>query len=539
MPDIPVAEYVRMSTDDQKFSIPGQEAAIRKYAMEHGFFVCRTYADVGKSGLLIKHRPGLKMLLQDVLSGRADYKAVLVSDVSRWGRFQNPDESAHYEFICANAGIPVHYCAEQFSNDGSMQSALVKAIKRTMAGEFSRELGIKVYDAVKRLVLEGFHGGGLARYGLSRRLIAASGRAKGILRRGEAKNLKSDRVVLVRGNRTEVRNVRRIFAMCAYENKNMRQIADELNGNGSSCRGQPWDSEKIRRILRSPEYLGLNVWGQRSLKLHGANVQRPRALWVTSKAGFRPIIDEGTFEKAQQAIAARRSSYSSQEMLSSLRRLLARKGRLSISIINGSKGPHTTTYKTHFGSLLAAYERAGFRPSSGRSVTVQHTHAIRGLHKSVVGKLQSLFPADVELLRQVGGQKTVIQVDGRSRVSILLCGYRQRQRAGKKCKFWLLRISPAERHNIALICTLDANWKSIVGYYLVRPLKDSITKHPRLHDDDPLLASGHKLATLDEFRRAVRALSHTAPALSPTSRSTCPNVVCRQPQALVANPNLK
>jgi hypothetical protein len=31
---------------------------------------------------------------------------------SRWGRFQDADESAHYEFLCKSAGIPVHYCAE-------------------------------------------------------------------------------------------------------------------------------------------------------------------------------------------------------------------------------------------------------------------------------------------------------------------------------------------------------------------------------------------------------------------------------------------
>jgi DNA invertase Pin-like site-specific DNA recombinase len=37
---------------------------------------------------------------------------VLVYDVSRWGRFQDIDESAHYEFVCKQAGIKVAYCAE-------------------------------------------------------------------------------------------------------------------------------------------------------------------------------------------------------------------------------------------------------------------------------------------------------------------------------------------------------------------------------------------------------------------------------------------
>jgi hypothetical protein len=41
------------------------------------------------------------------------------SEVSRWGRFQDVDESAYYEFICKQNDIAVAYCAEQFENDGS------------------------------------------------------------------------------------------------------------------------------------------------------------------------------------------------------------------------------------------------------------------------------------------------------------------------------------------------------------------------------------------------------------------------------------
>jgi hypothetical protein len=70
--------------------------------------------------------------------------AILVYDISRWGRFQDSDESAHYEYICKRARIAVHYCAEPFVNDGSLPSSLLKAIKRTMAAEYSRELSAKV-----------------------------------------------------------------------------------------------------------------------------------------------------------------------------------------------------------------------------------------------------------------------------------------------------------------------------------------------------------------------------------------------------------
>jgi DNA invertase Pin-like site-specific DNA recombinase len=73
---------------------------IREYAARHGFELVRTYADEGKSGLSIEGRDALRRLIGDVEARRADFQAVLVYDVSRWGRFQDADEAAHCEFLC-------------------------------------------------------------------------------------------------------------------------------------------------------------------------------------------------------------------------------------------------------------------------------------------------------------------------------------------------------------------------------------------------------------------------------------------------------
>lgn len=91
---IPAAQYLRMSTESQHYSIPFQEAAISAYSAKNNFTIVKTYSDAGKSGLALKHRIGLSALLQDVLSPGKLYRAVLVYDVSRWGRFQDADESA-------------------------------------------------------------------------------------------------------------------------------------------------------------------------------------------------------------------------------------------------------------------------------------------------------------------------------------------------------------------------------------------------------------------------------------------------------------
>ena len=55
-------------------------------------------------------------MLRDIQHGETDYQTVLVYDVSRWGRFQDADESAYYELLCRKAGIAVEYCAEQFDH---------------------------------------------------------------------------------------------------------------------------------------------------------------------------------------------------------------------------------------------------------------------------------------------------------------------------------------------------------------------------------------------------------------------------------------
>jgi hypothetical protein len=143
---IRAAEYVRMSTEHQKYSTENQGDAIRAYAEHRHMEIVRTYSDAGKSGLKIEGRDALRQLIDDVEAGETDFDAVLVYDISRWGRFQDADESAYYEYICRRNGISIHYCAEQFDNDGSPVSTIVKGVKRAMAGEYSRELSAKVFS---------------------------------------------------------------------------------------------------------------------------------------------------------------------------------------------------------------------------------------------------------------------------------------------------------------------------------------------------------------------------------------------------------
>lgn len=359
---IRAAEYVRMSTDHQNYSIRNQSATNLAYAACNGMQIVRTYADEGKSGLRFGHREGLKRLIDDAQRGAADYSALLVYDVSRWGRYQNPDEAAHYEYILARAGIRVHYCAEQFVNDGSPLSAIVKAIKRAMAGEYSRELSAKVFAGHLRLFKLGFRQGAAPAFGLRRLLVDQNCIAKGFLGRGEYKSIQTDRVVLVLGPLEEIKTVRWIFSAFVKQKKTEKQIVKILNAKSAgSGLDRPWTYHRIRGLLRNEIYIGTDVWNRRSAALGQKPVPNPQEAWLRWKCGFKPIIDPKLFACAQEIIHNRSLPLTDEQKLRPIKRLLRKHRFLSVRLIDEAPGlPSTTTYSKWFGGLRGLYRLVGF-----------------------------------------------------------------------------------------------------------------------------------------------------------------------------------
>src|ERR1700678_1573043 len=102
---IRAAQYVRMSTEHQDYSIPNQLAAIEAYALLRNFEIVKTYSDPGKSGVDLTRRPGLQQLLADVIKPTPEFQVILVYDITRWGRFQDIDESAYYESSASERAI--------------------------------------------------------------------------------------------------------------------------------------------------------------------------------------------------------------------------------------------------------------------------------------------------------------------------------------------------------------------------------------------------------------------------------------------------
>jgi hypothetical protein len=353
-----------MSTDHQRYSIENQHALLQAYAVAHDMVIVRRYTDAGKSGVTLKGREGLTTLFADVESGNAPFKAVLVYDVSRWGRFQDNDESGYYEFLCRKAGVAVIYCAEQFGSDTSPYASTFKSLKRTMAGEFSRELGVKVATGKARLGGLGFRIGGVAGYGLRRRLLVDGVTPGALLKEGQWKSIQTDRVTLVPGPADEIALVRQIYIQYVYLRRSERDIADALNSEGHTFYGRPWTRNLVRNILANEKYIGNNVVGIVSARLFTRQVINPPEKWVRCEGAFKPIVPHHLFMAAE---AVRRFNqkihFSREDIIEGLRRVWKREGKLTIGIIRTAPElPHSHTVAAKFGSMTLAYEAVGYVP---------------------------------------------------------------------------------------------------------------------------------------------------------------------------------
>jgi DNA invertase Pin-like site-specific DNA recombinase len=497
-----------MSTDHQRYSTENQAQAIRDYAARRGMQIVRTYADEGKSGLQIKGRDALKQLIETVTTGKADFEAILVYDVSRWGRFQDADESAYYEYICRRSGIAIHYCAEQFDNDGGPISTIVKSVKRAMAGEYSRELSGKVFAGQCRLIEKGFRQGGPAGYGLRRLLIDQHGSPRATLQQGEQKSLQTDRVVLIPGPEDEVAVVADIYRAFVVEGRSEQQISDWLNVRGiQTDLGRSWTRGTVHQLLINEKYIGPNVWNRVSFKLKKKRVRNDPETWIRAPNSFPALIDPEIFEAAKKIIAARSARMSDDEMLSVLQALLQRQGALSGLIIDEAQDtPSSSAYGQRFGSLLRAYQLVGYRPRRDYSY-IEINRSLRRLHPGVIDTvLRGISSAGGAALRDE--TTDIVTVNGEFTLSLLVVRCSRTQSGALR---WRVRMDTGLLPDISVVIRMDELNRRPLDYFFF-PMLEVGTGRLRLAEDNGLGIDGYRFDSLDPLYAlaARRSLRETA-----------------------------
>lgn len=489
------AAYVRMSTEHQQYSTNNQMDTIKEYAERRGMEIVKIYSDEGKSGLNIQGRDSLGQMISDVQNAVTDFACILVYDVSRWGRFQDADESAYYEYICRRAGISVHYCAEQFENDGSPVSTIVKGVKRAMAGEYSRELSSKVFQGACRLIQMGYKQGGMAGYGFRRMLIDQNGNHKGALKIGEHKSLQTDRVILVRGPDDEVAQVQWMYDAFVRQGIPESEIAKSLNAKGvRTDLDRPWTRGTVHQVLTNEKYIGNNVYHRTSFKLKKKHVVNPPERWIRAVGVFEGIIDPKLFLSAQEIIIERSRKFSNEEMLERLKWVLSRHGRISGILIDECEGmPSSAAFRHRFGSLFEAYKLIGYSPQIDYGY-IEINRRLREQHPVIVSGVISQIEA-------MGGHVTrhaeteLLLVNREFRTSLVICRHQTTMRGSSR---WVIRLDESLRPDITVAVRMDPANQGIQDYYLL-PSIDMSWENLRVAEENGVYLDAYRFQTLDFF----------------------------------------
>jgi DNA invertase Pin-like site-specific DNA recombinase len=489
------AQYLRMSTEHQQYSLDNQASAISIYASQKACEVVKTYIDAAKSGLTLRKRDGLKQLLEDVVAGNCWFEVILVYDVSRWGRFQDADEAAHYEFLCKSSGIPIEYCAETFSNETGITASLMKALKRSMAGEYSRELSVKVKQAHERLAKLGYKQGGMPGYGLRRMLIPSdTSRPTRLLLPGERKGL-TDHVILVPGPGDEVLVIKDIFRLFVIERLSLKAIARELNRKGLSfVAGSKWDHMHVRRILTGHKYVGCHVYGKSTQALFTPTKRVPKEQWVVAPNAFSPLIDMDLFDKAQQRIASFTCNKTDEQVLEDVRRLWKTEGRLSREVIENCRWVSPSTIAKRFGGLLRLYAALGYDHRE-KYYDRDLRQLILSAREQFYRDVCRIFGDKVAVVARGGNWAPILKlVKPNLELSVAIARHFKTVSGGTR---WVLSPNKHEQHLVKILVRLAKGNKRIhdVRIFEEFPSVRTMMIRPR----DPRLKAGVKLRKLSDL----------------------------------------
>jgi DNA invertase Pin-like site-specific DNA recombinase len=488
---VPAAQYLRTSTGEQPFSIDTQKAAILKYAQHQGFVITKTYLDEGRSGLTLRHRPGLSALLRDVVYGTRSYRAILVYDISRWGRFQDGDEGAHYEFLCRNLNVPVHYCCESFPNNTDLSTFIMKSLKRTIAAESSRELSEKCFRGQKHLVELGYRVGSVSGYGFRRIAISDDTSRIQSLAAGEYKSLSNDHVKLVAGPRIEVETVRRIFAR-AIAGDSCRLIAKELNRDEVFYKvGRPWAGYAVRLILTNKKYAGSYVWNQTSRRLGIKTRKNSPDQFVVVPNAFPAIVDPAVFEQASKVLHSKSRKWTRDELLRSI-------DKSGLIAQHTPAGPSLTTLRRRLSEVPSLRCHRGTPLRQGDNPVSSRQRAL-DIRDRTLNSLLELFEGKISEFHLPCRSRPILRLANGASVSVIVC-LRLTRKSG--IIRWMFQPVPSESKFVTLI-VLDSNPSA--RYHLVPCVNTDYSCS--IGTNHSVLRTGVRLKDLSEFYRAASALN--------------------------------
>ena len=469
-----VAQYLRMSTDHQQYSLHNQSEYIKDYAEKNNMEIAYTYDDAGKSGVSIVGRHSLQQLLSDVEQKKIDIQAVLFYDVSRFGRFQNSDEAAYYSFLFERNGVDLIYCSEPIpTKDFPLESSVILNIKRSSAAYHSRNLSEKVFIGQVNLIKLGYHQGGMAGYGLRRLLVDENGIAKEILSFRKRKSIQTDRVILIPGPKNEIKIVNRIYDLFIDNNVPEFIIAERLNEQSIPAEnGTSWTRAKIHQILTNEKYIGNNIYNKTSSKLKSKLVKNPKHEWIRCDKAYKPIISKKKYNKAQEIIQLRSIHLTNEDLLEKLKQKLESNGKLSGFIIDeDDTGPSSSVYRTRFGGLLRAYTLIGYKPEHDYSY-LKINEALRSFHSEIIEDFKGeILKSNCHIDEYKYAPMLYINDEFLISVLVTKCIH---MKSGKLR--WKVRLDNSQKADITIVIRMNSQNISPLDFYIIPKIENEYNK---------------------------------------------------------------
>ncbi|MDI9222119.1 recombinase family protein [Pantoea sp. EA-12] len=489
---IRVAQYLRMSTEHQQYSIENQERFIHEYAERHGMIITHTYDDAGKSGVTLSGRNGLKQLLKDVMNHIVNINAVLVYDVSRFGRFPDPEEAAHYSYLLKEHGVRIIYCADPLPDEYPEMSMLALPVLRYGAASYSKNLSQKVFIGQVNLVRRGFHQGGTCGYGLQRLLIDERSESKGVLKRGQRKSLQTDRVILIPGPEDEVKVVNQIYDYFIYDGYSEGEIASLLNLKGIIAENNSeWSRGKVRQILTNEKYVGNNVYNRVSFKLKVRHVRNPPEEWVRCDNAFDPVVSTEKFTLANEIIKRRMKYYEDEELIDYLKKLYLDEGGVTSKILKENSGPNANVFTRRFGSLIKAYRLAEIPLKTDYSYIEINKHlkdVCRTSNEALANDLASMHCTVINTPSE-------IKVCNETSICFLMSKYKETKAGSMR---WQVKAGKATEFDLTVIVRMEKENKCPEDYFVI-PTIDKFSLDIKLKLNNPRHIQLYRFSSLDRL----------------------------------------
>ncbi|EDW0111019.1 recombinase family protein [Salmonella enterica] len=508
LPKTPVAQYLRMSTEHQQYSIHNQAEFIAKYAAKNNMEILYTYDDAGKSGISISGRDSLQKLVYDVMESNIQIQAVLIYDVSRFGRFQEIDEGAYYTHLFRMHGVELVFCAEPLpTKDFPLEASIMLNLRRAAAANLSKNLSDKVFLGQVNLIKRGYHQGGMAGYGLRRILVDERGNEKEILDFGKRKSIQTDRVILAPGPVNERRVVNNIYDMFIEQYMPEFLIAEKLNNDGIAAENNTlWTRAKVHQVLTNEKYIGNNVYNKTSSKLKTKTIKNPQNEWVRCNKAYKKVVSIRKFLKAQEIIHLRSKNMTDEDLLEYLRLKLQEKGKLSGVIIDEDDfGPSSSIYKSRFGGLLRAYQLIDYKPEHDYTYLEINNQLRKSYSDLIESFKKEIENCNCKIEDEPNTQKLIINNNMSVSVIVSKC---KKLKSGKFR--WKIRLEPGHTSDITIVTRMDSNNKIPVDYFILPKLDFNFTKM-FIKENNPALFELYRYDDLNFFYHLLKRVDMRNP----------------------------